>query len=109
SIESINTSRQWIALHSKSAGKLYVDERAEEAILYNGKSLLPAGIFKMEGKIKKGEGGEVFGVKWLHGKGEVNDSLGEVKKEISKRREDGNIHSLSPSVEVIHRNRWVEI
>lgn len=109
SIESINTSRQWIALHSKSAGKLYVDQGAEEAILYNGKSLLPAGIFKVKGTFQRGDVVEVFGAKGLLGKGEVSYSSEEVKNAINKRREDKGIHSLSPSEEVIHRNRWVEI
>src|SRR5699024_2147651 len=43
---TINTNRQWIALHSESTGRLYVDQGAEEAIVYNGRSLLPAGVFK---------------------------------------------------------------
>ncbi len=37
-LDSINTSRQWIALHSESVGKIYVDQGAEEAILYNGEA-----------------------------------------------------------------------
>src|SRR5690606_5377874 len=51
----INTNRQWIALHSQSSGKIYIDKGAEEALLYNGKSLLPAGVFKVIGTFQKGD------------------------------------------------------
>src|SRR5699024_12652675 len=61
SIEPINTTRQWIALHSETVGKLYVDQGAEEAILYNGRSLLPAGVFKVKGTFQKGDVVEVYG------------------------------------------------
>src|SRR5690625_3686697 len=42
SIASVNTKRQWIALHSAVDGRLYIDQGAEEALLKRGKSLLPA-------------------------------------------------------------------
>src|SRR5699024_14870 len=58
--EAINTNRQWIAFHSETVGKLYVDQGAEEAILYNGRSLLPAGVFKVKGTFEKSDVVEVF-------------------------------------------------
>lgn len=108
SIGSINTSRQWISLHSKTVGKIYIDQGAEEAIMSNGKSLLPAGIFKVKGRFHKGDVVEVFGVTGLLGKGEVNYSSEEVNDAIIKRNEEKTSGVLSPTVEVIHRNRWVE-
>ncbi|MBO1002655.1 glutamate 5-kinase [Pseudogracilibacillus auburnensis] len=105
-LEPINTSRQWIALHSESVGKIYVDEGAEEAILYKGRSLLPAGIFKVKGSFEKGDVVEVYGKNGLLGKGEVNYSSSEVEQEMKKRLEK---KKFEPSIEVIHRNRWVEI
>src|SRR5699024_7286809 len=106
SLEAINTSRQWIALHSESFGKIYVDQGAEEAILYKGRSLLPAGIVEVEGTFEKGDVVEVYGKKGLLGKGEVNYSSGEVKQEMKKKMEQ---KKFKPSIEVIHRNHWVEI
>ena len=105
---SINTSRQWIAFHSESAGKVYVDQGAEEALLYNGRSLLPAGIFKVKGIFQKGDVVEVFGANGLLGKGEVSCSSDELKKAIEKRNEEKAAECIVPSVEVIHRNRWVK-
>ena len=43
---SINTKRQWIALHSESTGHLYIDQGAVEAILYHGKSLIITRYFQ---------------------------------------------------------------
>lgn len=105
-VEGINTNRQWIALHSESVGKIYIDEGAENAVLYHGRSLLPAGIIEVEGTFDKGDVVEVYGTKGLIGKGEVNYSSSKIKEEIKKRMEKGNVQ---PSTEVIHRDRWVEI
>lgn len=106
SIGPINTSRQWIALHSESVGKIYVDKGAEEAVLYKGSSLLPAGVVKVKGTFEKGDVVEVYGEKGLLGKGEVNYSSKQVLEEMKKRIEKKKV---TPSIEVIHRNRWVEI
>ncbi|MBS4217532.1 glutamate 5-kinase [Bacillus sp. FJAT-49711] len=105
----INTSRQWIAFHSESTGKIYVDQGAEEAILYNGRSLLPAGVFKINGTFQKGDVVEVYGMHGLIGKGEVSYSSDELKKEIKRRNDEKRMEVLAPSVEVIHRNRWVQV
>src|SRR5690625_2830578 len=103
-MEPINTSRQWIALHSESLGKIYVDKGAEEAILYKGRSLLPAGVTKVVGSFEKGDVVEVYGEDRLLGKGEVSYSSEEVKIEMQKRLDN----KKARSIEVIHRDRWVE-
>src|SRR5690625_1279873 len=107
---SINTSRQWIALHSETVAKIYVDQGAEEAILYHGRSLLPAGIVKLEGEFEKGDVVEVYGTKRLLGKGEVNYSSAEVREQLRLRKElKKEQKKVAPSIEIIHRNHWVEI
>ncbi|MBP1913490.1 glutamate 5-kinase [Lederbergia galactosidilytica] len=106
SITPINTNRQWIALHSALSGRIYVDQGAEEAILHNGKSLLPAGVFKVQGTFQKGDVVEVFGNHGLLGKGEVSYSSDDLKRTIEKRQSD---KEMKPTIEVIHRDRWVQI
>lgn len=108
SISAINTNRQWIALHSEAAGRLYIDEGAEQAIIHNGRSLLPAGIYKVLGDFKKYDVVEVFGTNGLLGKGEVNYSSQEVSEAIERHREAAIDGSHSRAIEVIHRNRWIE-
>jgi glutamate 5-kinase len=103
-LDLINTKRQWIAFHSEVAGKVYVDKGAEEALLYNGKSLLPAGVSKIEGTFQKGDVVEVFGPNTLIGKGEVSCSADELWK--SLRLSSGERRK---SDEVIHRDKWIKL
>ncbi len=84
--------KSWIALLSEPKGKITVDKGAEKA-LYAGKSLLPAGIKKVEGYFSKGnviaienEEGKIIG------KGIVNYSSNELLKVIGKKGEKEAIH-----------------
>ena len=109
SVLAINTKRQWIALHSESAGKLYIDSGAEKAIIESGRSLLPVGITKVEGQFQKGDVVEVYGIDSRLGKGEVSYSAEEVRNEIIRHKQNSESGNYMPAVEVIHRNRWIEI
>ncbi len=109
SIVKINTNRQWIALHSEPAGKLYIDHGAEKAILKSGRSLLPAGITKVVGDFQMGDVVEVHGINGRLGKGEVSYSAIEVKNEIQRHQKEKEINKYTPAVEVIHRDRWIEL
>lgn len=109
SLDPVNTSRQWIALHSETSGKIFVDQGAEDAILYRGKSLLPAGVFKVKGSFQRGDVVEVFGINGLLGRGEVTISSEDLKEVIRKRNDEMQRDGLFPTIEVIHRNRWVKV
>lgn len=104
----INTTRQWIALHSQSVGSIYVDQGAEKAILHEGRSLLPAGVLEVKGVFQKEDVVEVYGVHGLIGKGEVSYSSDKLKKTIKERMERKEDSAFHPEIEVIHRDRWVE-
>lgn len=106
---SINISRQWIAIHSEIAGEIYVDQGAEEAILFNGRSLLPAGIFEVKGDFQKGDVVEVFGINGLIGKGAVTYSSDDLLKIIGTRSGDRTKGLVAAPVEVIHRDNWVQV
>lgn len=99
--DSLNTRRQWIALHSETMGNIYVDQGAEDAILHHGKSLLVAGVFKVEGLFERGDVVQVFGSSGFLGKGQVGWSSDELKRAIQ-----GKTFQL-PQSEVIHRDGWV--
>ncbi|MDQ0230768.1 glutamate 5-kinase [Metabacillus malikii] len=107
-LTAITNSRQWIALHSEVAGTLYVDKGAEEALLHNGKSLLPAGIFDMDGSFQKGDVVEVVGPNGVLGKGEVLFSSDDIKNIMGKRSEELVEEETLPAKVVIHRNKWVK-
>jgi len=47
--------KKWIAFGPKAKGKIYVDQGAKDALKYRGKSLLSAGILKIEGDFSYGD------------------------------------------------------
>ena len=97
-----------IAIHSESVGKIYIDQGAEEAILFNSKNLLPAGITKVKGDFEKGDVVEVYGVNGKIGKGEVTYSSENLCKVIGKSSKESRRRSSTSPVEVIHRDKWVK-
>ncbi|WP_312094458.1 glutamate 5-kinase [Niallia sp.] len=107
-LTSINSNRQWISLHSTVQGSLYVDEGAETALVNNGSSLLPAGIYNVEGIFEKGNVVEVYGKNGIIGKGEVLYSSEELKEIITNRVQEKRIEK-HPKLEVIHRDKWVKM
>lgn len=107
-LESINTNKQWIAFHSEVSGKVFIDKGAEEALLYKGKSLLPAGVYEIEGTFEKGDVVEVIGSDKVLGKGEVTCSSDQLREIMGKRTTERKDENVLFSVEVIHRNKWVK-
>jgi glutamate 5-kinase len=100
----VTKNKQWISLHSKVSGKIFVDEGAERALVSNGSSLLPAGIYEIKGVFNKGDVVEVFGANGLLGRGEVLYSDEELKQAMGKRTSE----LIITSIEVIHRDKWVK-
>ncbi|WP_318502695.1 glutamate 5-kinase [Bacillus sp. T3] len=105
-LPTVTNNKQWIALHSEISGKIHVDQGAEEALLFNGKSLLPAGIYKVEGSFEKGEVVEVYGSSGLLGKGEVLYSSADLNKIKGKRTDE---LTTTAAIAVIHRDKWVKV
>lgn len=104
-VTGLNNVKQWITL-SEITGQLYIDEGAQQALLFNGKSLLPAGVFKMDGDFTKGDVVEVYSHDGLLlGRGEVNYTAEELALAMGKRTHE---HTVA-EIEVIHRDKWVKI
>ncbi|MFJ7307269.1 glutamate 5-kinase [Peribacillus frigoritolerans] len=101
---TVTKNKQWISLHSQVSGKIFVDEGAERALVSNGSSLLPAGIYEIKGAFNKGDVVEVFGVNGLLGRGEVLYSDEELKQAMGKKTSE----LIITSIEVIHRDKWVK-
>ena len=53
-ISNLDARKKWIISSLSSSAKIYIDQGASKA-LKSGKSLLPAGIIKIEGNFKKGD------------------------------------------------------
>ena len=59
--EKINKRKHWIAHTLKPSGTITVDSGARKAIVSRGKSLLPAGVIKVEGRFEFGNAVRILG------------------------------------------------
>lgn len=100
----LTNNKQWIAL-TEVSGKIFIDAGAEKALLLNGKSLLPAGIYKFEGTFENGDVVEVHGSNGLLGRGEILYSSQELKNAMGKRTDE----LTNYPIEVIHRDKWLKM
>lgn len=101
--QSLSTKKQWISLFSETVGAIYIDRGAEKAIIENGKSLLPAGVYLVTGDFEAGEVVNVYCERTLVGKGEVQYSSEQLNNAMGKRTQDlTRINTV-----VIHRDRFV--
>lgn len=110
SLQSLSMKKQWLGFHSLPKGKVIIDIGAEQAVLQQGKSLLPAGVTGVEGDFHTGDVIEVFNkLDQLIGRGVVNYtakqiqavaglSTAEVKNRIDVHR-----------IEIIHRDEWITL
>src|SRR5699024_732170 len=64
---------------------------------------------KVEGQFQRGDVVEVYGTRKRLGKGEVSYSAEEVRNEIIRYKQENESGNDLKYVEVIHRNRWIEI
>lgn len=59
---SLNRRKHWIAYTLKPSGKIIVDDGARNALLKRGKSLLPSGVTRLEGKFERGSSVRLCGL-----------------------------------------------
>ena len=53
--KQMRSKQRWLNFFSRASGKISVDDGARDAILKKGRSLLPSGIFKVEGVFFRGD------------------------------------------------------
>lgn len=110
SLQSLSMKKQWLGFHSLPKGKVIIDIGAEQAVLQQGRSLLPAGVTGVEGDFHSGDVIEVFNaLDQLLGRGVVNYSAKQVQAvaglstaEVKKRID---VHRI----EIIHRDEWITL
>lgn len=59
--DKVADKKHWIANVLKPKGKIHVDEGAKAALIRGKRSLLPAGVKKIEGKFDVGDAVDIFG------------------------------------------------
>lgn len=83
-----NARKRWIANGLVGMGKIYLDDGAVKALCHHGKSLLPAGIAKIEGDFSANDAVDLVNLNGEEiGKGIVNytsDELAKIKGQQSK-------------------------
>jgi len=107
--KKISHRKRWIAYSVVPKGKLIIDNGAKNALVNDFKSLLPAGILKVEGEFKKGDIVEILDESYnLIGKGLVNFDNKTI--EIIKGKKSNYIKEILGEkfyTEVIHRDNLV--
>jgi glutamate 5-kinase len=104
------TSRKhWIAFTSRTKGRLLLDAGAVEALTAKGKSLLPSGIVRVEGRFEAGDAVSCLDPQGREvAKGLVNYASDDVEKiRGAKTAEIAKILGRNDYDEVIHRDNLV--
>ncbi|MDD2316643.1 MAG: glutamate 5-kinase [Desulfobacterales bacterium] len=108
--ERMTNRKCWIAFNLKPEGMINVDEGAANALVNNGKSLLPGGILSVEGEFGVGAAVQFkkAGDDAVLGAGLVNYSAADIRKIMGLRSDRIAFRIGSkPYDEVIHRNNMV--
>ncbi len=106
---SMKTRLQWMAFYAPVMGSIYIDAGASDALVRQGRSLLPAGVRRMEGEFKSGDLVEVFLTKDGRrlGRGLVNYSAQELMSVMGLPTSETEKLFPGRKPEVIHRDDWV--
>ncbi|BAQ61898.1 glutamate 5-kinase [Geminocystis sp. NIES-3708] len=104
-----NARKRWIANGLVAMGKIYLDDGAVKALSTQGKSLLAAGITKIEGEFSNSEAVDLVDFQGQEiGKGIVNYSYDELLKIKGQKSSDIiNILGYYGAETVIHRDNLV--
>ena len=104
-----NARKRWISYGLVPMGKLYLDSGAVKAITGKGKSLLPAGIIKVEGEFSAADAVQLCDKAGIElGRGLVNYSKSEIEQ--IKGRHSTEITTIlgyDSADTVVHRNNLV--
>jgi len=107
--KSINRRKHWIAYTLRPAGRIIVDQGAREVLSRQGKSLLPSGIVRAEGKFERGNSVRVCGPDGIEfARGIADYSHVEIEKILGhKSAEIEQILGYRYGDEIIHRDNLV--
>ena len=108
--KKITSRKRWIGFTVKPKGRVYIDEGALGALQKKGKSLLPSGVVKIDGKFVKGDVVSVVDVveKREIARGLMNYSADEIQKVKGLRTSlIKKTLGSKPYDEIIHRDNMV--
>jgi len=105
----ISKRKYWLAYTSEPRGGLWIDQGAAQALRAGGKSLLPAGIVRVEGEFEKGSTVRILDFQGQTvGVGLVNYDCEDLKKIMGlKSGRIGQVLGQAPYQEAVHRDNMV--
>jgi glutamate 5-kinase len=109
--EHLSSRKYWIAFTLKSQGKLFLDDGAKEALIGEGKSLLPSGITNVEGDFSIGDPVTCVDMEGTQlAKGLVNYSSSDIRKIMGlKTSKIEQVLGYKDYDEIIHRDNLAVI
>ena len=107
--KKMGSRKRWLSSFSRPKGKLVIDEGAVKALRHRGSSLLPSGIFAVNGEFERGDVLEIVsGSNEVIGKGLSNFSAPECWMLMGHKSSDNHvILRYDADEEIIHRNNMV--
>ena len=104
--EHLTSRKHWIAFTLRSRGRLVIDEGAKDALLREGKSLLPSGVIDVEGDFRLGDAVTCIDAAGTSlAKGLVNYGAAEIRKIMGlKSSKIEQVLGYKDYDEVIHRD-----
>lgn len=109
-LHTLPMKKQWVGFHSSPKGVVIVDKGAEQALLTDGRSLLPAGVHGCEGDFHPGDVVEVAGPDGrVIGRGVVNYAAWQLKAAAGLSSAEVERRLEVQRIEVIHRDEWITL
>lgn len=108
--DPLSMKKQWVGFHSQPKGRITIDRGAERALLHDGRSLLAAGVTRVDGDFSPGEVIEVLNIDGeVIGRGLSNYQSSQLQT-VQGLSTDEVLKKVKVSrLEVIHRDEWISI
>lgn len=105
----VSSRKRWIAYGPQVVGELVIDSGAEQALIKQGKSLLPSGIIKINGNFEEGDLVKIVNTERIElGRGLTNYGSEQLQKIIGKKcAEIEKLLGFKTADEVVHRDNLV--
>lgn len=109
--KQMRSKQRWLNFFSRASGKIFIDDGAKSAILEKGRSLLPSGIWSLEGEFSRGDTINICdNSRRIIARGLSNYSSTELEKIMGKRsNEIADILGAGAEDEFVHRDNLAVI